>query len=150
VGTPQKCDACARDTSGANTPRLGLSPPPGRAWRDDHGGARLTFAAAERSKVLTVDGVQRRVLGWWREHARGPKGPTFIPCTHALRQPRGKGHDGVASGSTGLGVRGKRSQRLDLAYQTMCARACSCTCWGHGHGGDLDGDSDAAAGTANA
>jgi hypothetical protein len=71
VGMLQKRGAYARDTSGANTPRLGLSPLPGRARWDDHGGARPTVTTAGRSKALTTDGVQRRVLGRRREHARG-------------------------------------------------------------------------------
>jgi hypothetical protein len=149
VGTPKKCGTYAREMSGENVPRLGLSPLSGRARRDGHGGARPTFTTAERNKALAADGVQTRVRGRRREHARGPKGSAFAPHTRVLRQLCSKGHGGAGSGSAGFGARGKRSQRLDLASQTVCTRAHACACRGHGHVGDQDDDRDTASGVVN-
>jgi hypothetical protein len=90
----------------------------GWPWR-----SRPMFTATERTKALAAEDIQARIRGRQREHARGPKGPVFTPRARALRQPRDKGHGGAASGLAGFGARGKRSQRLDLATQTACARA---------------------------
>jgi hypothetical protein len=126
---------------GAFTPaRSRKAARPWRSTADIRGSGKEQGAHRQRSKARTRMAAR---------NARGPKGLAFNPRTCALRQPRGKGHGGAASGSAGLGARGKRSQRLNLAYQTVCARARACACRGHGHGGDRDGDSDAATGTTN-